>query len=117
MRLFTELHGDMSVGSIKRTHARQFVSAPQDIRRHRPGKLQEATLPELAEWRREHTEAPRLSQGTINKLIGGVQAVSIWAHDNGLVRATAGPGGGAAAACGHCQHAPVADVRNDGEPA
>jgi integrase len=85
VRLFTELHGDMPVASIGRRHARTFVEALQDVPRKRTGKLLEAKLPELAEWGREHPAAQRLSEGTINKLVGGVQAVSVWARDNGLV--------------------------------
>jgi hypothetical protein len=75
IRLFIELHGDMPVAEIKRRHARQFVEALQDLPRHRPGNLQRAPLPELTEWGKAHPEAPRLSEGTINKLVGGVQAL------------------------------------------
>jgi hypothetical protein len=85
IRLFTELHGDLQISEIKKRHARQFIEALQDVPRHRTGRLLKATLPVLAEWGREHPEAPRLSEATINKLVGGVQAISIWAYRNGLV--------------------------------
>jgi integrase len=85
IRLFTELHGNLPVGGIRRGHAREFRHALQDIPRHRTGKLLKATLPELAEWGRAHHDAPRLSKGTINKLIGGVQAVVVWARDQGVI--------------------------------
>jgi integrase len=85
IRLFTELHGDVPVGEIKRRHAREFRDALQDVPRHRTGKLLKATLPELAEWGRAHPGAARLSKGTINKLIGGVQAVAVWARDQGVI--------------------------------
>ena len=32
-----------------------------------------------------HPDAPRLSKGTINKLMSGVQAISAWARDQGLI--------------------------------
>ena len=85
IRLFIERHGDLPVASIKRRHAREFRDALQDMPRHRTGELLKATLPELAEWGRAHPEAPRLSKGTINKLIGGVQAVAVWARDQGVI--------------------------------
>jgi integrase len=85
IRLFTELHGDLSAAEIKRRHAREFRDALQDVPRHRTGSLLKATLPELAEWGRAHPGAPRLSKGTINKLIGGVQAVVVWARDQGVI--------------------------------
>jgi integrase len=85
IRLFIERHGDLPVASIKRRHAREFRDALQDMPRHRTGELLKATLPELAEWGRAHPDAPRLSKGTINKLIGGVQAVAVWARDQGVI--------------------------------
>jgi len=42
-------------------------------------------LPELVEWGRENSKAPKLLEGTINKLIGGVQTVSLWAYSHGLI--------------------------------
>jgi integrase len=85
IKLFTELHGDMPVVNIKRSHARQFREALQDVPRKRTGKLLKAKLPELAQWGRGHPDAPRLSKGTINKLMSGVQAISAWARDQGLI--------------------------------
>jgi integrase len=41
--------------------------------------------PELADWGRAHSDVPRLAKGTINKLIGGVQAVVVWARDQGVI--------------------------------
>jgi integrase len=85
IRLFTELHGDLPVMNIKRSHARQFREALQDVPRLRKGELRKGSLPELAEWGRKHPNATRLSEGTINKLLGGVQAVAVWARDQGLI--------------------------------
>ena len=78
--LFTELHGDLPIAQIKRAHARQFREALRDVPRKRTGKLLKAPLPELAQWGREHPEAQKIGAGTVNKLIGGVQAVCRWAR-------------------------------------
>jgi integrase len=85
IELFIQLHGNLPVSAITRTHARTFREALQDIPRIRTGRQLKQSLPELAQWGREHPDAPRLSAGTINKIIGGVQAVSVWAHDHGII--------------------------------
>jgi integrase len=85
VRLFTELHGDIPVAQIKRTHARMFREALQDLPRHRPGKLLSLSLPELAEWGRKHPQAPKITAATANKLLGGVQTIARWAYDKGMV--------------------------------
>lgn len=85
IKLFAELHGDLPVVQIKRSHARQFREALQDVPRKRTGKLLKAPLPELAEWGRKYPEAQKINSGTVNKLLGGVQAVAVWARDNGMV--------------------------------
>jgi integrase len=78
--LFTELHGDLPIVQIKRAHARQFREALRDVPRKRTGKLLKAPLPELAQWGREHPQTQKIGAGTVNKLIGGVQAVCRWAR-------------------------------------
>ncbi len=87
IKLFVELHGDMRVAQIRRSHAREFVKALRDVpvRHLRTGKLRNATLPELAQWGREHPEAQKIAASTINKLLGGVQAVGRWARSEDLV--------------------------------
>jgi integrase len=85
IRLFRELHGELPVAQIKRTHARSFREALQDLPRHRAAKLLHAPLPELAEWGRMHPEAPKITATTVNKLLGGVQTVALWAYDKGMV--------------------------------
>ncbi len=82
---FIELHGDMPVEKITRKHVREFREALQLLPVRRAGKLQRATLPELVEWSKKHPETRRLSPATVNKLLGGVQAVVVWARDNGLI--------------------------------
>jgi integrase len=85
IRLFSELHGDLPITQIKRTHARAFREALQDVPRHRSAKLLHAPLPELAEWGRKRPEAQKISAPTVNKLLGGVQTIGLWAHDRGMV--------------------------------
>jgi integrase len=85
IRLFIELHGDLPVEGIKRSHARQFREALQEVPRHRTGKLLKALLPELVEWTKKHQQASKISRATVNKLFGGVQTVAVWARDNGMV--------------------------------
>jgi hypothetical protein len=82
---FIELHGDMPVEKIARKHVREFREALQELPVRRSGKLQRAKLPELVEWSKQHPGARRVSAATVNKLLGGVQAVVVWARDNGLI--------------------------------
>jgi hypothetical protein len=83
--MFTHLHGNMAVAAIKKRHALEYRNALQEVPRHRTGSLLGATLPEQAAWGREHPEAPRITAATINKQLGGVQAICVWASDNGLI--------------------------------
>jgi integrase len=85
IRLFVELHGDLPVVQIRKSHARLFREALQDVPQRRTGKLLKAPLPEVAQWGREHRSAQKITAGTVNKLLGAVQAVAVWACDNGMV--------------------------------
>jgi integrase len=85
VEMFVQLHGNMAVSEIKRRHALEFREAIQLVPSSRTGKLRKATLPELSAWGREHPEVPKVSAGTINKQLGAMQAVGLWAHDNGLI--------------------------------
>jgi hypothetical protein len=82
---FTELHGDLPVAQIKRPYVLRFREALQEMPLRRSGKLLSATLPELVEWSKEHTSVQKVSAETVNKLLGGVQAVCVWARNNGLI--------------------------------
>jgi integrase len=84
-RLFSELHGDLPIAQIKRSHARSFREALQDMPRHRSGPLLHMPLPELAEWGRKHPEVQKIATPTLNKLLGGVQTIALWARDKGMV--------------------------------
>jgi integrase len=87
VEMFTQLHGDLRVADIKRSHARTFREALQlvPVPRLRKGPLLNAGLPELSQWGREHPEAPKVSAGTINKQLGACQAIALWGYRNGLV--------------------------------
>jgi integrase len=85
IRLFSELHGDLPIAHIKRSHARSFREALQDMPRHRSGPLLHLPLPELAEWGRKHSEIQKIATPTLNKLLGGVQTIALWARDRGMV--------------------------------
>lgn len=83
--LFTQLHGVLPVASIKRSHAREFREALQLVPRTRTGKLLKASLPELRDYGRSHPAMQKISSGTVNKLLGAVQAICVWARDNGFI--------------------------------
>ncbi|HWK38443.1 MAG TPA: site-specific integrase [Hyphomicrobium sp.] len=84
VRRFIELHGDLRIEDITRRHVREYREALQMIPVRRSGPLRNADLPTLVEWSGKNPDAPRLQPASINKLLGGVQAVVIWAHDNGF---------------------------------
>ena len=85
VEMFIQLHSDLTVAELKKSHAREFRQALQLVPSVRSGRLKEATLPELADFGRKHPEVPKVSAGTVNKQLGAVQAISGWAHHNGLV--------------------------------
>jgi integrase len=73
------------VVQIRKSHARLFREALQQVPQRRTGKLLKASLPEIVEWGRDHPSAQKITAGTVNKLLGAVQAVAVWARDNGIV--------------------------------
>ena len=81
--LFIQLHGDMPLATITRSHVRQFVEAMQDVPRRRSGDLLKATLPHIVLYGRNHPEVPKITAATINKNLSGVQAVVVWAWEKG----------------------------------
>jgi integrase len=85
VEMFIQLHGNLAVAEIKRRHALAYREEIQLVPSSRAGKLRKATLPELSAWGREHPDARRVSPGTVNKQLGAMQAVGIWAHDHGLM--------------------------------
>jgi hypothetical protein len=87
--MFVELHGDLAIAELKRSHVREFREALQQMPVRRTGSLRTAVLPELVEWSRRHPGAKMISPATVNKLLGGVQAVAIWCPVVGPVLADA----------------------------
>jgi len=85
VELFIQLHGDLQVAEIRKSHAREFREALQMVPSVRSGNLREATLPELSAWGRKHPSEPKVSAGTVNKQLGAVQAIAGWAHHNGVI--------------------------------
>jgi integrase len=84
VRRFTELHSDLRIIDIRRSHVRTFREALQAIPVRRTGALKTAALPELMEWSNKHPDVPKIAPATVNKLLGGVQAIAVWGYDNGL---------------------------------
>lgn len=85
IRRFVELQGDLPLMSIKRRHVREFREALQAMPVRRSGALRYATLPELVGWSQQYQDSAKVSAATVNKLLGGVQAVVVWGRDNGFV--------------------------------
>ena len=73
----------MSIAAIKRNHVHSFRAALQSVPRQRAGKLADLKLFELAEWGRERPAVAKVSATTVNKQLGAVQAVALWARDKG----------------------------------
>jgi len=83
--LFIQLHGNLPILQIKRSHARTFREALQLVPRSRKGQLLKAPLPELSEYGRAHPAVQKVASGTVNKQLGAMQAVAGWGRHNGLV--------------------------------
>ncbi|WBT39952.1 site-specific integrase [Hyphomicrobium sp. DMF-1] len=84
VRRFIEQHGDLRIEDIRRSHVRAYREALQMIPVRRSGPLRTADLPALVDWSSKHPDAPRLQPTSINKMLGGVQAIAVWSHDNGF---------------------------------
>jgi integrase len=85
IEMFIQLHGNLPIADIKRSHTRAFREALQQVPKSRKGALLGASLPELSEYGRVHPAVQKVSPGTINKQLGAVQAISGWGRHNGLV--------------------------------
>jgi integrase len=83
--MFIQLHGNLPILEIKRSHARTFREALQLVPKSRKGALLRATLPELSDYGRAHPTVQKVSPGTVNKQLGAVQAIAGWGRHNGLV--------------------------------
>jgi integrase len=85
VEMFIQLHGNLAIASIKRSHALAFREALRLVPKIRKGDMLKAGLPELSQWGREHPQAPKVSVATVNKQLGAVQAIANWGYDKGLV--------------------------------
>jgi integrase len=85
VEMFIQMHGNLPVAAIKKSHARLYREALQDVPKRRTGELLKASLPELSAWGRKHPDAPKVAPGTINKQLGAVQAIAAWAYANGVI--------------------------------
>ena len=85
VRRFVELHGDLRIVEIKRSHVREFREGLQLIPVRRSGALLKASLPSLVEWSKKHPEVRKVKSATVNKVLGSVQAVTMWGRVNGLI--------------------------------
>jgi integrase len=85
VRRFIELHGDLRIVDIRRSHVREFREALQSIPVRRSGALKNAVLPELVERAKAHPDEKKIAAATVNKLLGGVQAIAMWGFHNGLM--------------------------------
>jgi integrase len=85
VEMFIQLHGDLAVLEIKRSHALKYREAIQTVPHPRAGALRTATLPELSAWSLKNPEASRVSAASVNKQLGAVMAIASWAHANGIM--------------------------------
>ena len=85
VEMFIDLHGNLPVAEIKRSHASQFREALREVPKTRKGMLLKAGLLELRQWSQEHPNAPKVSAATVNKQLGAVQAIISWGFRNSLV--------------------------------
>ncbi|MBR0870299.1 site-specific integrase [Bradyrhizobium tropiciagri] len=85
IEMFIQLHGNLPVLEIRRSHARTFREALQLVPKSRKGPLLKASLPELSDYGRAHPTLQMVSPGTVNKQLGAVQAIAGWGRHNGLV--------------------------------
>jgi integrase len=85
IEMFIQLHGDLAILEIKRSHARTFREALQLVPKSRKGTLLKASLPDLSDYGRAHPTVQKVSPGTVNKQLGAVQAIAGWGRHNGLV--------------------------------
>lgn len=85
IEMFIQMHGNLSILEIKRSHARTFREALQLVPRYRKGALLKASLPELSDFGRAHPSVQKVSAGTVNKQLGALQAIAGSGRHNGLV--------------------------------
>lgn len=85
VEMFIQLHGNLQLVDMRRSHARTFREELQMVPKVRRGALLKASPPELSEHGRANPSVTKVSAGTINKQLGAVQAITGWGQHNGLV--------------------------------
>src|SRR5215510_677752 len=73
VEMFIQLHGNLTLLEMRRSHARTYREALQLVPKVRRGALLKASLPELSEHGRAHPAVTKVSPGTVNKQLGAVQ--------------------------------------------
>ena len=86
IRRFIELHGDMPVSSINKTHVREFKDTLLKLPARPPKNRQGLTITKLIEMTEKDESIPRLSSKTVNeKSLGALNAILNWAVNNGYI--------------------------------
>jgi hypothetical protein len=85
VEMLIQLHGDLPAAVYKKSHARKYREALQDVPSRRTGELLKAGLPELSAWGRKNPDAPKVSPATINKQLGALGAIAQWAFAKGVI--------------------------------
>lgn len=76
VEMFMQLHGDLPVAARRKSHARQFREALQDVPRTRAGKLKDASMPELVAWSHKHPNAPKVT-AVVTRSVAVAAAVTL----------------------------------------
>jgi integrase len=87
IRRFTELHGNVPLYEITKSHVRTYKSALARLPRSLSGQMRGMTLPQLLE-RLDKSPAltgATLKAGSINKAIGALQTVFRWVSNQGYL--------------------------------
>ena len=88
VRRFKELHGDMALSAIQRTHARSYRDAISQLPAHLSKALNELPLPELLQ--RDLSAFQPRTATTINKSLNLLSAIASQAERNGHLDDTLG---------------------------
>lgn len=83
VRRFTELHGDVPAIAITKPMIREFKDALRKLPPTISGELRGLTVPQLLEAIEKSPPAKTLSTGSVNKDLGSLSAVLVWAGQQG----------------------------------
>ena len=87
IRRFTELHKNLPVLQITKSHVRAYKDALSRVPRSCSGKMRKMTLPHLLEYLEAHPalSSTTLTPGSINKAVGALQTVFHWVERQGYL--------------------------------